>query len=50
MLLDRNPGAAGHQYVFLVLSLFGLIGMITGWLFVRYANGKSTVLDSSESA
>ncbi len=28
-LLDNNPGATGHQNVFLVLSIFALIGLLT---------------------
>ncbi len=32
-LLDRNPGALGHQHVFAVLSLFSLIGLLTSVLF-----------------
>ncbi len=32
-LLDRNPGASGHQYVFLLLSLFAFIGLITSLVF-----------------
>jgi hypothetical protein len=35
VLLDNNPGAGGHRYVFLVLSIFSLTGMITGWFFSR---------------
>jgi len=32
-LLDKYPGAPGHQYVFLLLSLFAVIGLITSLLF-----------------
>lgn len=34
-LLDRSPGAAGHADVFLLLSAFAFIGLVTGWLFLR---------------
>jgi len=32
-MLDSNPGETGHQYVFLVLSGFALVGFITSVLF-----------------
>lgn len=32
-LLDNNPGELGHQYVFLVLSSFAFVGLITSLLF-----------------
>ena len=34
-LLDNHPGAAGHQYVFLVLAGFSLIGLVSGLLFSK---------------
>ena len=34
-LLDRAPGEAGHQDVFLVLALFGFIGFFTSLVFKR---------------
>jgi nitrate/nitrite transporter NarK len=34
-LLDRSPGVAGHQDVFMLLSAFALVGMVTGLLFRR---------------
>ncbi|MEO9967881.1 MAG: MFS transporter [Reichenbachiella sp.] len=34
-LLDENPGALGHQYVFLVLAGFGLIGWLANYLYRR---------------
>ncbi len=34
-LLDEYPGARGHQYVFLVLSFFGFLGLIVGIVFRR---------------
>jgi hypothetical protein len=35
-LLDKYPGEPGHQYVFLVLFLFAVIGMITSLVFRWY--------------
>lgn len=35
ILLDNNPGSLGHQYLFGVLSIFGLIGLIASILFRR---------------
>ena len=32
-LIDRSPGALGHQHVFIVLSGFSLIGLIAALLF-----------------
>lgn len=40
VLLDNNPGELGHQYVFLVLAGFTLIGLITSIIFYRI-NSKS---------
>ena len=40
VLLDNNPGELGHQYVFLVLAGFTLIGLITSITFYRI-NSKS---------
>jgi len=33
ILLDNNPGALGHQYLFGVLAVFGVIGFATSLLF-----------------
>lgn len=38
-LLDKNPGIVGHQNVFLLLSLFALIGLLTSILF-RISTGS----------
>ncbi len=35
-LLDKNPGVTGHQYVFILLSLFAIIGLITSLVFKWY--------------
>jgi hypothetical protein len=34
-LLDRSPGAAGHQHVFAVAAAFALLGMTASVLFQR---------------
>jgi len=39
-LLDKYPGAQGHQYVFLLLSLFAMIGLITSFIFRFYERRK----------
>lgn len=33
VILDNNPGAIGHQYLFGVVALFGMIGF---WASVKY--------------
>ncbi len=43
-LLDENPGELGHQYVFLVLAVFSLIGLITAIRFYRTQTGNSKTL------
>lgn len=35
VILDNNPGALGHQYLFGVLVLFGLVGLAASLLFSR---------------
>jgi len=32
-LLDKYPGATGHQYVFLILAMFAFFGLVTSLLF-----------------
>ena len=32
-ILDNNPGSLGHQYLFAVLSVFGVIGLVAASLF-----------------
>ena len=32
-LIDRSPGALGHQYVFGVVAAFAAVGLIATWLF-----------------
>jgi len=36
-LLDSYPGSQGHRYVFLVLAIFSIIGLLTSILFRRYS-------------
>ena len=40
-LLDSNPGETGHQYVFLVLSGFALVGLLTCIVFNIIINTDS---------
>ena len=40
-LLDRYPGTTGHQYVFLLLSLFAVIGFVASLIFRRNAQTKA---------
>jgi len=37
-LLDNSPGKLGHQHVFLVLSGFAFIGLITSIIFYKISN------------
>lgn len=37
-LLDRSPGALGHQHVFSVIAVFSFIGMLATLWFRRLAN------------
>lgn len=39
VLLDNNPGATGHYYLFYVLALFGVGGIIATELFRREISG-----------
>jgi len=43
-LLDMHPGEPGHQYVFLVLSLFAIIGLATSFVFRWYEREDRRVL------
>lgn len=40
-LLDNNPGEQGHQYVFLVLSIFAAIGFMVSMILGNVMNEKS---------
>ena len=35
VLLDDHPGVRGHQFVFLVLAGFALLGLLATWIFRR---------------
>lgn len=35
VILDNNPGELGHQYLFAVLAIFGVIGLISAVLFKK---------------
>ncbi len=35
LLLDNNPGELGHQYLFILVAAFGLIGLISSLYFRR---------------
>ncbi|MEM6643070.1 MAG: MFS transporter [Bacteroidota bacterium] len=37
LLLDSNPGALGHRYLFSLLAAFGLVGLISTILFRKIA-------------
>jgi len=37
-VLDSAPGVAGHQHLFAILAIFGLIGLITSLLYKRTCN------------
>ncbi|MEQ9307170.1 MAG: hypothetical protein RJQ14_24865, partial [Marinoscillum sp.] len=38
VILDNNPGATGHQYLFGVLAGFSVVGVITSLLFRKLKN------------
>lgn len=43
-LLDKDPGAAGHQHVFIVLSVFSIIGLMVSVLFFwRIKNSTNSI-------
>jgi len=42
-LLDKSPGAQGHQHVFLMLAAFSFVGAIAAWFYHKlYKNTAST--------
>lgn len=41
-LIDRSPGALGHQHVFAVLAAFALVGFTATLLFRRYGRRLAT--------
>ena len=44
-LIDRSPGAIGHQHVFLVLAIFSTVGLIATFQFQRLTRSKEQELD-----
>lgn len=42
ILLDENPGATGHEYVFTMLAAFSVLGLAATLLFKRLAERPST--------
>ena len=38
ILIDNNPGPLGHQYLFGVLAIFSIIGLLSTFAFRRYAH------------
>jgi hypothetical protein len=42
-LLDRSPGAAGHQHVFWVVTGFAVLGFITSVIFQRITRIETPV-------
>lgn len=41
ILLDNNPGALGHQYVFGLLATFGIVGLAASMLFWKASRERS---------
>ena len=41
ILLDNNPGALGHQYVFGALAIFGTVGLLSSLLFRKEVNSAA---------
>ena len=39
-LIDRNPGTAGHQHVFMLLTVFTLVGLVASFLFGLLQNAN----------
>jgi hypothetical protein len=42
VLLDRSPGAVGHQHVFWMLALFSFIGGIAAWYYFKLYRKRVT--------
>lgn len=40
-LLDNSPGELGHQHVFLMLSIFSFIGLITSFIFFKISKNQN---------
>ena len=43
-LLDKNPGEPGHQYVFILLSSFAVVGLLTSLVFKLHQNISYEIL------
>ena len=39
-LLDNSPGETGHQHVFIMLSIFAVIGLIASIVFYKITTTK----------
>lgn len=48
ILLDRSPGALGHQHVFLLVTIFAVIGLIAVSVFWRITHRGVRVLESTD--
>jgi hypothetical protein len=47
VLLDRSPGTLGHQHVFAMVAIFGVIGLLSTLVFrriTRLNNGAAIFL------
>lgn len=42
-LIDRSPGATGHQHVFGMIAGFAIVGLIATWLFQRTTRREERV-------
>jgi len=42
-ILDNYPGGKGHQYVFLILALFSLMGGVAAWYFHQFYGKKQNL-------
>ncbi len=43
VLLDNSPGELGHQHVFMALSVFTLVGLITSIVFYKISKRRTTL-------
>ncbi len=48
ILLDRSPGALGHQHVFLLVTVFAVIGLIAVLVFWRITHRHIRVVESDD--
>lgn len=40
LFIDANPGALGHQYFFMFLSVFAALGVVISFMLMRMLHGK----------